>query len=316
MKFFIVTPSYNQGAFIQDTISSVTSSFHYLSHHVIDGLSNDETLSILQHNSHKIEYFSSEADYGQTNALNKGFSRRAGDVCTWLNSDDYYLPTAIDRVASVFEQNPDIHVIHGSSKLVDSTNKYIGVDKGQSHGLPHRYYAGMCFPQPSSFIRSAAFDSVYPLNEELTYGMDYELFLRLKLLGFQFHRIPSILSAYRYHNVSKTISNPLGFADDWLQIFCNFLYDEPSGHHSLSILSELGLHRTQTRSYKRATNYHQPDLNSILYYHLHYQAYFRYTASSFTLLKPIIKKMLSMNPPSRLTPPLLRMYLALTLRHS
>ena len=306
-SFFVTTPSYNQGAYLQENINSVNSSCCNAIHCVIDGLSSDETQNILNANDQKLSYWVSEPDSGQSEALNKGLLRREGDYISWLNSDDYYLPNALDTVHKIFLENPNVDIIHGGSILVDAKSRKFGYDFGQADGLPYRYYSGMCFPQPSSFIRRKTFELIGSVNKELHYAMDYELFLKLKLMGARFLKIKNLLSAYRHHDNSKTVCSPNQFAEEWCQIYCNFLHDEKSSSSAFELLKKLGLYKEQTDSYNRIRNLAPEEINLSLFYHLHYQAYFSYSAKKYCRAKDIAKTMLSLKPFTSLTIPLVKM---------
>ncbi len=309
-SFYIVTPTYNQGCYLQQNIDSIQSSSSLVKHSIIDGSSTDSTLDVINLNENSLFYWLSEPDSGQSEAINKGFSRRSGDYLTWINSDDYYLPGALDTVSSLFDHNPEIDVIHGGSILVDKSSSQFGLDYGQSRGLPFRYYSGMCFPQPSSFIRKRIFDKIGCVNENLHYAMDYELFLKLKLIGASFMKVDNLFSAYRYHESSKTVSSPLDFADEWLQVYCNFIHDEYYSSDILNILNNLCLAKEQNCSYERSQYLSKNDLLKTLFYALHYQCFYRYAAKQYSVVLKIIPTMLSIRPFGELTLPLIKMYTA------
>ena len=314
--FDIVTPSFNQSTFLQENIDSVASQEISLKHIIIDGGSTDNSLDILKRNSHHLDYWCSEPDRGQSNAVNKGLERASSPFIGWLNSDDYYMPHALHLVHSTFSNHKDIAVVHGSTMLVNSSSVSLGIDRGQQASLSLRYYAGMCFPQPSSFIRRYYLEKVGLINESLHYAMDYELMLRIRLLGGNFIKIPNVLSAYRLHENSKTVSNPLGFAEEWIQVYNNFIHDESGRQPVLSVLHRLGLYRHQKASYDRSNCLTDDSLLRTLFYALHYQAYFRYQARQYAHVRLIIAAMISILPFSRLSMPLVRMWVASLLKSS
>ena len=306
----VITPSLNQGHYLAANIESLLGQGVNAKHVIIDGGSTDETLDVLQSYSQNIACWVSEKDSGQSQAINKGLRLLDCDFITWLNSDDYYLPNALMGACLLLRENPDLDVVFGSAQLVDSQNNIIGIDHGQKYGQPYRFYSGMCFPQPSSIIRSSTLSLVGELSESLHYAMDYELFLRIKLLGGCFHRFDFPLAAYRLHSSSKTVSSPISFADEWLQVYNNFVHDEPSAYKIINALKALGFYRAQTKTYERHHHLDSHSLEMTFYYSLHYQAFFRYQAKQYDEARRISLYMLKYKPFNRLMPPILRLWLS------
>ena len=121
-NFSIVTPNLNQGCFLQQNIDSVYHQNQSVQHIIFDALSSDNSSFILKKNTERLAFWSSESDSGQSSAINKGLCLASGSYVTWLNADDYYLPNALDHVASVFDSDESIDIVYGSSVLVDSIN--------------------------------------------------------------------------------------------------------------------------------------------------------------------------------------------------
>ena len=219
IKISVVIPSFNQGKYIRETLESVFNQ-DYPAHEiiVIDGGSTDETVSILKDLNNKITFWLSEKDNGQSHAINKGFERCTGDVICWLCSDDFFEQGALGKVVRCFEKlDEKTGLIHGDTLLFDHKG-IITRDNGYAEISNERLLAGMAFPQPSVFFRKALLERVGKLNESLHYGMDYDLFARMSVCSGFVH-LPEVLSRYRLHESSKTISAATGFINDWKNVF-------------------------------------------------------------------------------------------------
>jgi len=203
----IITPSYNQGKYIERTVKSVlsqgVSNFEYI---VVDGCSNDATLSILDSYQDKIRIIS-EKDKGQSDAINKGIKLSQGDIICWLNSDDIYYPGTLKFVEEFFSKNPDIDVLYGKAKHIDEFDKVFSIYPTEEWNL--NQFKKHCFlSQPAVFFRRRVLDQIGLLNENLNFCMDYELWLRMGLAEFRFHHVDKFLSATRLYAETKTLSEP------------------------------------------------------------------------------------------------------------
>ena len=245
LKFTIITPSFNQGNFIEETIRSVVEQqYKNFEYFVIDGGSNDNTIDILKKYDRKISFWVSEKDNGQSHALNKGFQRATGDVLIWINSDDVLETEALTKVSKFFIENPSVDVVHGRTILFQGTKQVMREADGDN--LPEQYLSGMAFPQPSAFIRRKAIQKFYPiLDETLHFGMDYDLFSCL-FLNCNFLSVHDAFSKYRLHAESKTVMTNEGFARDWQKVFCKIIAS--LGNKEIqSDLQKLGMwHNVQT----------------------------------------------------------------------
>ena len=208
LKFSIITTSYNQGQFIEQTIQSVLSqNYPNLEYIVMDGGSTDNTLSILKKYEGKIKWFS-EKDNGQSDAINKGLRMATGDIVAWLNSDDYYLPGTLKKVVEIFENNKQTQWVSGDYLIVDENGKEIQsfvrnykkvlASFSSFNTLSLANYIN----QPSTFWRRDFQKKAGYLNEELHYCMDYDLWLRF-IEESPVHIISNPLSAFRIHKASK-----------------------------------------------------------------------------------------------------------------
>jgi len=215
-KISIVTPSYNQGQFIEETIRSVLlQSYPNIEYFVIDGGSNDESLEIIQKYEPWITYWVSESDNGQTNAINKGFKKARGEIVTWLNSDDLYTVNTLFTVAKTFIKQSNSAVVYGNADIIDTNTSIISHLKSREFNLKNLYRYDY-IRQPASFIKTEAIEKIGYLNEKFHYTMDYDLWIRLGQEQAVMRYIPTTLAWFRLHKNSKSISQ---FEAFWLEEF-------------------------------------------------------------------------------------------------
>jgi len=218
-RITIITPSFNQGRYLEETILSVINQqYGNLEYIIIDGGSTDQSASIIDKYSSRLSYSLIEKDSGQSEAINKGFAKTTGDIVSWLGSDDLLADGALTKVATAFERLPSTTgLVHGNTELF-SESGFSRIDKGYPDQSVERRLAGMTFPQPSSFIKRTFLDKTGFLNNDYHYVMDYDLFSRLAMTC-KFEYIDELLSKYRLHDMSKSQTALQGFAGDWMKIF-------------------------------------------------------------------------------------------------
>lgn len=204
MKFSVVTPSFNQGAFIGRTLESVaTQGIDELEHLVMDGASQDDTCRILAAAGGGVTWVS-EPDHGQTDALNKGLRRARGHVIGWLNSDDVYYPGALRTVLDVFEREPEVDVVYGLADHIDPADQVIGpypVESWDAGRLDETCF--IC--QPALFFRRCVLERFGYPAARLNYCMDYEFWLRLRDAGARFRFLDQKLAGSRMYPQNKTL---------------------------------------------------------------------------------------------------------------
>jgi lipopolysaccharide transport system ATP-binding protein len=202
----IVTPSYNQGRFIEETILSVlTQDYPNIEYIVIDGGSTDNTLDILKKYEERLAWIS-ESDRGQSHAINKGFRMAKGEILAWLNSDDTYLPGAIGKVVQHFQANPESMMVYGEGYLIDEQSR---VTKRfpftEAFNLWKLVYLWDNILQQTAFFRRQVFDHIDLLDENLHYGMDWDLWIRIGK-KFRVDYIQEYLGNLREYSEAKTFS--------------------------------------------------------------------------------------------------------------
>lgn len=227
LKLSIITPSYNQGDFIEKTILSVIQQpYSNVEYIIIDGGSTDHTVEVIKKYADKIHYWCSEKDRGQSHALNKGLARATGDVLAWINSDDYYEDSVFPLVMKLFE-DPNVSIVHGDC-MVHHTNGSPSwlVETGQvDHARLLRYWQPFfCPPQPSIFFRKSVLESVGPINESLHYAMDLDLWLKMSQ-RYPFTYLKELLSHYLIHDSSKSGSEGgfSKFVPEWKSLSHSYL---------------------------------------------------------------------------------------------
>jgi glycosyltransferase involved in cell wall biosynthesis len=206
-RISIVTPSFNQGAYIERTVVSVLSQgYANLEYVVQDGGSNDCTQEVLARYRNQLARVVSGPDGGQADAINRGLHGSTGEVMAYLNSDDMLLPGSLAYVARFFAQNPEVDVVYGNRIVIDAADRDIGM-----WVLPrHRDWVVTIqdfVPQETLWWRRRAWERVGArFDTELYYAMDWDLLLRFVAGKVRLAHVPRFLGAFRTHPASKTIA--------------------------------------------------------------------------------------------------------------
>jgi glycosyltransferase involved in cell wall biosynthesis len=204
-KISIVTPTFNQGAFIEQTIKSVINQkYPNLEYIIMDGGSTDGTVEIIKRYAKHLTHWESAADKGQSDAINKGFARATGDILAWINSDDVYFPGALNKIAEAFKQQPDAAIYAGGLALGNTT----GIIKKCT--IPPRlikyfFNQGLLgIGQPSSFFNTKTYRQIRGVDIDIYMRMDGDLMFRLLQHNPEAITIPDILSFFRLQPQSKS----------------------------------------------------------------------------------------------------------------
>jgi len=214
----IVTPSYNQAQFLDETIQSVLSQdYPNIEYIIVDGGSQDGSVEIIQRYSDRLAWWVSEPDRGQTDALNKGFSRVTGDILAWINSDDTYLPGAISDAVAFLQKNPDVGMVYGDAHLVDENGQFMGVFPARQTDY-HRLMRGFVhIPQQSAFFRANLWKQVGPLDQTIYFAMDYDLWVRLAKVSKLVY-YPRLWANFRLQGQAKSVISDHRCYPDMLRI--------------------------------------------------------------------------------------------------
>ena len=171
----VVMPSYNHAHFIRESIESVLSQeYPHIQLLVMDGGSTDGTVDILKSYGAKLQFVSAK-DRGQSDAINKGFSRVDGDIVCWLNSDDLFTPHAVNVVMNIFAEHPDVDYVYGNGWTIDEQGTMLGDSGVLPFNLWKLIHQRNFLQQPSVFFRKSLLDRVGMIDETLHYVMDWEL---------------------------------------------------------------------------------------------------------------------------------------------
>jgi glycosyltransferase involved in cell wall biosynthesis len=206
-KINIVTPSYNQGQFLEETIRSVLlQNYPNLEYIIIDGGSTDNSIEIIKKYDTWINYWVSEKDNGMAEALNKAFARSTGDLIGWQNSDDYYGPGSFWACAQVAIESPSYDIYHGRTYFIDMNRQITGEISSGEFDLVERAgsFPLVGLPNQSMFIRRTIFVNQPFVDESYKCGMDTEMVARLLLSGCTTKYVSGINSFYRIHSAAKT----------------------------------------------------------------------------------------------------------------
>ncbi len=278
-KITVVTPSFNQGNFIEETINSILSqNYPNLEYIIIDGKSTDNTVEIIKKYEKYISYWQSATDKGQSEAINKGMQRSRGDILTWICSDDLLLENSLQTAANYFLENPTISLIHGKTKTFGEGYKD-EITAGHYSDLSIDYFTHMCFPQASSFFKREIFENQsYEIDnlgkkyknlvdENLHYCMDYDLLLRTAL-NYEILQVDELFSAYRLHPASKTVSEWNKFEVEKDKVFLrllNTLKSKKEANEGIEFLKKVGIKSNEDINYNfDEQKVNQIDLNKII----------------------------------------------------
>jgi glycosyltransferase involved in cell wall biosynthesis len=229
MKVSIVTPSYNQAQYLEQTIRSVLAQgYTPLEYFVIDGGSNDGSSAIIQQYAGQLTGWVSEKDNGQADAINKGLRQTGGEIVGWLNSDDTYVPGAITRAVEVFQQHPEAGLVYGDVLSVDAQSQPFNLQTFKPYRLDD-LMAFRIISQPAVFMRRAVLERAGLLDESYHLLLDHHLWLRMARLAPIVY-VPETWAAARYHAEAKNLARTADFGReayrlvDWMQsdpAFCD-----------------------------------------------------------------------------------------------
>ena len=240
-KISIVTPSYNQGQYLEQTILSVIGqNYPNLEYIIIDGGSTDNSVEIIKRYADKISYWISEKDKGQSDALNKGLQKCTGEIFNWINSDDYFEPGSLFKVAEHFSLNQDTDILCGWCGYFESeTGTQTFIHRSELFESTEHTLLQQRINQPASFYKLSVIETLGGINTDLHYVMDLELWFRY-LARFGQKNIfltEDMYAHFRLHDASKTVQVQPKFREEEKQVWHQLLSSLKVNRNMLSFFS-------------------------------------------------------------------------------
>ena len=234
----IVTPSFNQAAYLEQTLLSVLEQdYADIEYLVIDGGSTDGSPDIIKRYASRLAYWISEKDSGQADAINKGMARAKGEIVAWLNSDDTYLPGTVTAAVKAFDENPDVAMVYADMLAVDERGQTFNTLRYRQLTLED-LLSFQIIGQPAVFMRRSAFEKTGGLDLSFHFLLDHHLWIRIAAQGRILH-IPQTWAAARYHAKAKNRAHAAAFGREAFRILDWAKTDErlapllsPISHHA------------------------------------------------------------------------------------
>ena len=204
----IITPSFNQASFLEETITSVlTQDYPRIEYIIVDGGSTDGSVAVIQKYADRLAYWESVKDKGQTDAINKGFNRASGDILAWINSDDTYNPKAVGEAVKFLIEHPEIAMVYADCNFINEHGEIIGkfASRQTDYAKLRRGYVHI--PQQTMFFRSTYWKQLGPLDPSFYFAMDYDLWVRIAKQAPIQYLSGKTWANFRIHTSSKTNVN-------------------------------------------------------------------------------------------------------------
>ena len=244
----IITPSYNQAAYLEQTIQSVLQQdYPHIEYILVDGGSTDGSLEIIHNYADQFAYWVSEPDSGQAEAINKGFSHARGEIVAWLNSDDLYLPGAISQAVAALQADPQLGMVYADAITIDASGQVLTELKFADYGLLDLMgFRIIC--QPAVFMRRTTLEKAGILDTTYHFLLDHHLWLRLAQQA-PIQHVNATWAAARHHPGAKNVAQAAGFGKEAFRIL-TWMTTQPgfaplvASHHQRI---EAGAYRLQAR---------------------------------------------------------------------
>lgn len=232
MQFSIAIPVFRQAEFLPTALASIRAQTSQFQLSVMDATPDNSVQEVLERHRDILSYHRHGPDNGQSEAIQEGWDNTSGDIVAWLCADDYYFPYTLQEVERVFTEQPNIDVVYGDSVFVDRSGQFVKYFPEISDDIS-LIKRSCCISQPSCFIRRAALNKVGPLNRDLHYIMDWDLWTRLYNIGAKFYYLKKPLSAVRMYQETKTASGSMA---RYIEIYNHLKHHTDLAHTFRSLL--------------------------------------------------------------------------------
>lgn len=228
----IVTPSYNQAEYLEETIRSVLlQGYPNLEYIIMDGGSTDESIEIIEHYSNFLSSWVSQKDNGQSDAINSGFNQSKGEYLAWLNSDDVFLPGAIHKIIEQLYQKPNAGMAYGQTEVINEYGQRIGFFEIVDYSFIDLLTMKIILPQQAAFFKKSVLESLGYLRTDLHYAMDVELFIRIGA-SFDILFVNETLAQFRLTNSNKGVVAKTNWCPEFIKILTDFFESPVSEKYS------------------------------------------------------------------------------------
>ena len=247
-RISIITPSYNQAPYLEQTIRSVLEQdYPDIEYMVVDGGSTDGSVEIIQRYADQLAWWVSEPDQGQADAINKGLAQVSGDIVAWLNSDDLYQPGTLAKIARVFQSHPEVGLVYGDVLSIDQDSKVFNVMRFRQSDLQDLLTFNI-ISQPGVFMRRIIQQKAGQLDTRYHYLLDHHLWIRMANQA-PMRYLNETLAAARYHPDAKNIDQAARFGQDAYAIMAWLQADPEMAGHLAPIARHAwaGAHRFNAR---------------------------------------------------------------------
>ncbi len=218
-KVSIVTPSFNQAKYLEESIQSVLAQdYPNIEYIIVDGGSKDNSVEIIKKYEDRLAWWVSEKDKGHADGLNKGFSHATGEILAWLNSDDTYSPTAVSEAVAYLKENPDVGMVYGDANLTNESGEVVGRFASKQTSYRAMLRGSVHIPQATTFWRADLWRQVGPLDLSLFFAFDYDLWVKLAKVS-RIAYVPKLWANFRLHDLGKSVKNDDRCYPDMIRVY-------------------------------------------------------------------------------------------------